>query len=124
MPPRRTPYNATDSSRETTTATAEPGPDTHRLTLTLNLPDELLHQLSEQIAELLAKRDTGAAPSPWLTLPAAAAYLGCSRDRLYKLTAARAIPFRRREGGQRLLFHCEELDAWVETTYQHAGCAL
>lgn len=95
-----------------------------RVTVTLAVPDELLGALGEQLADLLADRETGTMPSPWLTLPAAAAYLGCSRDRLYKLTAAKAIPFRRRQGGQSLLFHREELDAWVETAYERDGCAV
>jgi excisionase family DNA binding protein len=92
--------------------------------VTLAVPDELLRELGEQLADLLADREPRATPSPWLTLPAAATYLGCSRDRLYKLTAAKAIPFRRRQGGQGLLFHREELDVWVETAYQRDGCAV
>jgi excisionase family DNA binding protein len=50
-------------------------------------------------------------------------YLGFSRDRLYKLTAARAIPFRKKRDGQGLLFHREELDRWVEAEFESTGCA-
>jgi excisionase family DNA binding protein len=55
--------------------------------------------------------------SPWLNLEGACAYLGFSRDQLYKLTAAHAIPFRKKAGGQGLRFHRDELDAWMETRY-------
>ena len=58
------------------------------------------------------------AASPWLDFDAAAAYLGFSRDRLYKLTAARAIPCRKKRGGQGLLFRRDELDRWVENEYE------
>lgn len=51
------------------------------------------------------------------------AYLAFSRDRLYKLTAARAIPFRKKHDGQGLLFHRDELDRWVEAEYESTGCA-
>ena len=40
-----------------------------------------------------------------------------SRDTLYKLTAARAIPFRKKLNGQGLRFHRDELDGWMETHY-------
>ena len=98
-------------------------PAAQRVEVALDLPVPLLHAVCEQIAEVLADRISTASQSPWLTLPAAASYLGCSRERLYKLTAARAIPFRRRQNGQGLLFHRDELDAWVETAYEPAGCA-
>ena len=94
------------------------------LAIAIDLPDKVLHDLAARIAELLADRDAAALPSPWLTPPAAAAYLGCSRDRLYKLTAAKAIPFRRKQGGQAILFRRDELDAWVEAAYEPDGCAL
>jgi excisionase family DNA binding protein len=61
--------------------------------------------------------------SPWLDFDAALAYLGFSRDRLYKLTAARAIPFRKKRGGHALLFHRDELDRWLEAEYESTGCA-
>lgn len=105
---------------------AAPRPDDggpRGLTLTVDLPEQLLDHLSERIAQLLAAQVSTAPPSPWLTLAAAAEYLGCSRDRLYKLTAAKAVPFRRRQGGQGILFHRDELDAWVETAYEPDGCA-
>lgn len=88
--------------------------------LTLTLPAHLVEEAAERIAELLAEQTTKsvAPPSPWLTLPAAAAYLGFTRDKLYKLSAARAVPVRKKRDGQGLLFHRDELDRWVETAYE------
>ena len=89
------------------------------------VPDELVQALAERIAELVAER-VEARPqveSPWLDFEAALAYLGFSRDRLYKLTAARAIPYRKKRGGHALLFHRDELDRWLEAEYESTGCA-
>ncbi len=93
--------------------------------LTLAVPDELVQALAERIAALLVER-VEARPqlaSPWLDFEAALAYLGFTRDRLYKLTAARAIPFRKKRGGHALLFHRDELDRWLEAEYESTGCA-
>ncbi len=90
---------------------------------TLTLPDELLEALAERVVELLRER-TGAiaaTSSPWLDFEATVAYLGFSRDKLYKLTAARAIPFRKKRDGQGLLFHRDELDRWLEAQYPQEG---
>lgn len=93
--------------------------------LTVTLPDELLEAAAERVVELLLERlpAVPAAASPWLDFDAALAYLGFSRDRLYKLTAARAIPFRKKREGQGLLFHRGELDRWLEQEYPPTGCA-
>jgi excisionase family DNA binding protein len=93
--------------------------------LTVTLPDELLEAAAERVVELLLERlpATPAAASPWLDFDAALAYLGFSRDRLYKLTAARAIPFRKKRDGQGLLFHRGELDRWLKQEYPPTGCA-
>jgi excisionase family DNA binding protein len=93
----------------------------HQLALTL--PDQLVQTLAERIAALLLEREGEAAEaaSPWLDVNGAAAYLGFSRDRLYKLTAADAIPFRKKRGGQGLLFHRDELDRWLESQYLREG---
>ncbi len=90
---------------------------------TLTLPDELLEALAERVVELLHERTGPIAgtSSPWMDFEAAVAYLGFSRDKLYKLTAARAIPFRKKHGGQRLLFHRDELDRWLEAQYPQEG---
>jgi excisionase family DNA binding protein len=100
-----------------------PPPQGHRLALVV--PDELLQDLAERTAALVAARLPPARgpESPWLDLEGALTYLGFSRDRLYKLTAARAIPFRKKRDGQGLLFRRDELDRWVEAEYEPTGCA-
>ena len=37
--------------------------------------------------------------------------------------SAKAIPFRKKRGGQGLLFHRSELDRWVQAAYEPTGCA-
>jgi excisionase family DNA binding protein len=92
--------------------------------LTVALPDGLLEAAAERVAELLLEQmPAPAAASPWLDFEGAIAYLGFSRDRLYKLTAARAIPFRKKRDGQGLLFHRDELDRWLDEEYPSTGCA-
>ena len=88
--------------------------------LPLLVPAELVEAIAQRVAELLRERTTQRAEpvSPWLDLEGACAYLGFSRDRLYKLTAAGAIPYRKKRGGQGLLFHRAELDAWIEDAYE------
>ena len=91
-----------------------------RSQLQLTIPDQLLDQLAERILERLDHRhDAPADPpaSPWLTFAQACAYLGLSRNALYKLTAARAIPCRKKQGGQGLRFHQGELDQWMHNQY-------
>ena len=91
--------------------------------LSLSVPDELLTALAERVAAIALKRDESptAAASPWLDADAAATYIGLSRGQLYKLTAANAIPVRKRRRGQGLRFRREELDAWIEAEYEATG---
>ena len=96
-----------------------------QLTLTLTVPEQLLHTLAERVARLVSERLEATPPqSPWLDFDAAREYLCFSRDQLYKLTAARAIPFRKKRGGQGLLFHRGELDRWLEAAYEPTGCSV
>jgi excisionase family DNA binding protein len=92
--------------------------------LAIVVPGELLQALAERTAELVVAQlpSTARVESPWLDFEGAMTYLGFSRDRLYKLTAARAIPFRKKRDGQGLLFHREELDRWVEAEFESTGC--
>ena len=89
--------------------------------LTLEVPEPLLEALATRVAALVLGRLERQEASPWMDLRAAASYLGFSRDRLYKLTAAGAIPCRRQPGGQRLIFHRHELDQWLETAWKREG---
>ena len=98
-------------------------PSRGNLQLTVSVPEELLAALAERVAALLREdlEAAGAIESPWLGFEHARAYLGLSRDQLYKLTAARAIPVRKKRGGQGLRFRREELDAWLEAEYPATG---
>jgi len=80
----------------------------------LQVPPELIEAVAQRAAELvLAAQGASAAPaSPWMTTAEAAEYLSWPRDRLDKLTSARAIPHRKHEG--RVLFHRRELDEWLD----------
>jgi excisionase family DNA binding protein len=75
--------------------------------------EELAERVARRILELERERGAKAAngDSPWLGIAQAAAYLGWSRQRLYKLTAAGAIPHYKQEG--RLLFRRDELERWL-----------
>lgn len=88
-------------------------------TLELQVPAQLIEAIAQGVAERL--RDELASitglSSPWLDFDAACSYLGFNHNTLYKLTAARAIPCRKRAGGQGLRFHRQELDSWMESAY-------
>ncbi len=77
----------------------------------LPLPAELIDALGDRVAERVLERMSDRS-SPWLTVDDAASYTGLSKDALYKLTAAKAIPHAK--PGKRLLFKREELDAWLD----------
>ena len=88
------------------------------------VPDALLDALAEQVARRVVMRlDLPQPASPWLDAEGALALLPFSRDQLYKLTSAKAIPFRKKRGGQGLLFHRGELERWLKAEYEPTGCA-
>ena len=77
----------------------------------LPLPPELVDALGDRVAERVLERITDRS-SPWLNVDEAANYTGLSKDSLYKLTSAKAIPHSK--PGKRLLFKREDLDAWLD----------
>lgn len=83
------------------------------LQILATLPDsDVLDQLARRVAALIAsERDS----SPWMSAPEAADYVGWPLKRIYNLTAAQTIPHHRQGG--RLVFHREELDAWLDDCY-------
>src|ERR1700749_2436954 len=95
----------------------DPGPEAR---ITLVVPASPPKQLATKIPSVLQPRGTSdppPSPSCWLTFEQAREYLGFSRDALYKLTAARAIPFRKKSGGQPRRFQRDELHTWMEHPY-------
>jgi excisionase family DNA binding protein len=90
--------------------------------LTLSIPDELLSAIAERVAAIAVEHDEPREQtSPWLDAGEAATYLGISLSQLYKLTAANALPVRKRRRGQGLRFRRDELDAWIEAEYESTG---
>ena len=87
--------------------------------IAVTVPEGLVEAIARRVVDLLREHDSQVCEegSPWLDFEAARAYLGFSRDTLYKLTAARAIPCRKKAGGQRIRFLRAELDAWMNTAY-------
>jgi excisionase family DNA binding protein len=90
-------------------------------------PSPALAALVEELAELIAGElasklapegvaDTLEERSPWLSVASAATYLDWPKQRLYKLSAAGAIPHYKHEG--RLLFDRRELDEWLRAHAQ------
>ena len=84
------------------------GPGT---TATFSLPQDAIEAIAREVVKLMGA-STGRTTSGWLTVPQAAEHLGWPKQRLYKLTAAGAIPHRKH--GQRLLFNQTELDEWLD----------
>ena len=87
--------------------------------LALAIPAELVEAIARRVVELLrivGERE-GEYASPWLDVEGACTYLCYSRNTLYRLTAARAIPCHKKLDGQGLRFHRDELDAWMEERY-------
>ena len=98
-------------------------PQTASLPPELAALEPLLDVLARRIVELERELAPAAEPhaeqSPWLSLARAAAYLDWPRQRLYRLTAAGAIPHYKQEG--RLLFRRDELDTWLSRHAQGDG---
>ena len=80
------------------------------LNLSADVPHEVIVAIAQEVAKILAAGDTDTrqAASGWMTAAKAAGYLGWPTSRLYKLSAASAIPHRKHGG--RLLFDRTELD--------------
>jgi len=115
-PPRSpiTHGDPTKASRRVTRRT-EPGDD---LVVEVNVivPASAVGIIAAQVAAIVTA-DLGMATiadaSPYMTVADAAEYLHWTKDAIYKLTAADAIPHFRPHG-DRILFRREDLDRWVE----------
>ena len=80
--------------------------------MNVNIPDDLLDQLADRIAERI-ELPAPAAPSksPWLSADGAAEYLACKKPRIYDLVNQGRVPVHRE--GNRLMFLRSELDEWI-----------
>ena len=76
--------------------------------------DAMLRELVEsEVERQLAERDAESnGRSPWLTAREAADYLHVPHKTVYNWTSTGSIPHRKI--GNRLMFHRDELDAWLD----------
>jgi excisionase family DNA binding protein len=79
------------------------------------LVDRLATSLAQRLNETSSQPADPGETSTWMSIDKAAAYLDWPKQRLYKLSAAGAIPHYKHDG--RLLFNRQELDHWLR---QHA----
>jgi excisionase family DNA binding protein len=86
--------------------------------LSVGIDDSFVEMLATRLA---AHLDGGrcAAASPWMTVDEAADYLRWAVKRIRNLTSAREIPHRKQGG--RVLYHRDELDAWLDRHYDGPG---
>ena len=99
--------------------------------LALRLPVEVVEAIVDVATEralerLRVEQLSRDVSSPWLYgAQAAADYLGMPLGKVQKLTAAkdktRALPHRRRDGEQRIVYRTDELDEWIERVYEYEG---
>jgi len=80
-------------------------------TLAVELPDELVEQIAQRAAAILAERQPTTA-SPWLNVVEAADRLRCGKDRIYDLIALGKLTPRR--DGRRVLLHRDDIDDYLE----------
>jgi excisionase family DNA binding protein len=76
----------------------------------LILAPETLELIADRVGALLAARESTPA-SPWLDVSETAAYLRCSRQRIYDLVSAGRL--RPAKDGSRSLFHRDWLDRYL-----------
>ena len=79
--------------------------------LTLDIAEELIEQIAERAAELLAERSDIGEDDNFLDVAGAAEFLACPRSRIYALVSARRLPHH--HDGSRLLFDRHELREFV-----------
>jgi excisionase family DNA binding protein len=80
--------------------------------LSVNVANELVEQIAQRAAELLAERAEKPIADGWLRgAEKIAAYIDCPRSRVYALASARRIPVHR--DGSALIARRSELDRWL-----------
>ncbi len=82
--------------------------------LSITVPDAAVEALVRRVATIVVSEidTTKTSTSPYMTVGETAEYLRWPKERIYKLTAARAIPHHKHEG--RILFRRDVLDAWLD----------
>jgi excisionase family DNA binding protein len=81
------------------------------LTIALEISDETIAAIAERVAQILTPERAPVAPavSPYMTIPEAAEYLRCSRQRVDDLLSARRLT--RVKEGRRTLVSRAEIEA-------------
>jgi len=80
-------------------------------TITLELSDEVIEQIAQRAAAIVAGSATQSL-SPWLDTKSAAQHLCCGSDRIHDLVQLGKLTPRR--DGRRLLFRVTDLDDYLE----------
>lgn len=79
--------------------------------LEIAIPPELVEQVAERAAEIVAAANPVTA-SPYMTVDQAAEYMACKPKRIYNLCSQHRIDFFK--DGSRTLLRREDLDAYLE----------
>jgi excisionase family DNA binding protein len=79
--------------------------------INLAITEDFIAAVSEVVYARLSERLPQSTASPWMNARQAADYLGCGVGRIHDLTHVGQIPFHK--DGRRLMFHRDELDAWI-----------
>lgn len=75
-------------------------------------PEAIINDIAERAAALVMERTVPAWSSPYLTVPEAAEYARCSRQRIYDLLSSARLT--RHKDGSRVLVGRDELDAYLQ----------
>jgi len=84
-----------------------------RAELALAIPPALIETIARRAAELVVRElvDQAGAASPYMTIPEAAAFVRCKRQRIDDLLSSRRLT--RYKDGRRTLILKAELEAWL-----------
>ena len=81
--------------------------------ITWSFPAALVDAIATRLATIVKSEiDAATTATPYMTVAEAAEYLRWPKERIYKLTAANAIPHFHQDG--RILLRRDEIDAWLE----------
>lgn len=106
------------TSRANGVAPEAGAPETWALAVPPELIEAVARRAAELVVELLAARPA-APPSPYMTVPEAAEFLRCSRQRVDDLLSQRRL--RRFKDGARTLVSRAEVEAYLEPDGRQLG---